>query len=463
MAGTKSFTIYTKFAVKNGFTGPVLAMAKTADKLSASWAGIKKFGKGMADDIKKVGKAALWTGAAFAGASVAAWKLIDASQQSADDIQNTANALGISTDALQEYRYVGIQAGLTTEDMDGALTKLTKNLAAGGQATDDALYQIGLSTEQVRAAGPDKMLETIADGFKATKDPQVKAAVAMALFGKSSVRMVNALDQGADGVKDFRQQAEKLGYVMKGDTIENAGDLNDKLDKLGATTKGLGYRITAGAIPAVSKLVDKIQDGIQPGGKYEELVGMISDGVSGLAKFAGNALDFFENLAPAVKKAADDLAPFVDGVGKIMDALATGLGGKKKDIFWSPGAHGGLVDSAAQGDFSGLNGMSQADLQDLLQQTRDVQAGNKGAFGGGTGILEQANMPYILSLQKELMARTSAGATPVSPQAGMISRSETLSRSTLDVNVAAPPGTTSKLTGNAPGITLNTGSAKKAP
>ena len=271
MASAKTFTVFTKFAVKTAGTERVTAMAKSAQKLGQNFDKLKqgaaKVGKGVAGFGKVLGGVAVAAGAA--GAAIFA--MAKASEESADDIQNTSNALGISTTALQEYRYAGIAAGLTTEDMDTAIRKLTVNLGKDGGDVENALYQIGLTAEDLRAAGPDKVLETVATGFEKLKDPTTKAAVATAIFGKSSVRMVNVLSKGADGVKDLREESEKVGYVMKGENLKTLGDFNDQLDVLGATATGFRDRLSAKATPALAKFVGFLQKGLQPGGQFDKL------------------------------------------------------------------------------------------------------------------------------------------------------------------------------------------------
>ena len=277
-------------------------MAKGADKLAAQMESAKKsaanFGAGALQVGKVLGGIAI--GAIAAGAAV--FKLTQNTAAAADDILNTSNALGISTKALQEYRYVGVQAGLTTEEMDSALTKLTKNLGSDSAAVDEALSKIGLTSKELKAAGPDKSLEMVAQGFQSITDPTVKAAVAMSLFGKSSVRMVNALSKGEAGIAALRTEAQEIGYVMDGEALDAAGNLDDTLDKLGATFTGLKARITSGAMPGMTKFIDKIQAGIKPGGQFEGVIKLVGLAISKIGDIAGGAIDFIvlmvEKLEP---------------------------------------------------------------------------------------------------------------------------------------------------------------------
>ena len=445
MASAKTFTIYTKFAVKNGFTGPVLAMAKGADKMAARVDKAKQtlghIDKGMAT----VGKfAAVGAGAAVA-AGAAVWSLANASQQAADDIQNTAGALGMSTDQLQRYRYVAIQAGMSTEDMDGALGKLSKNLGQDSPAIDEALYQIGLSAQDLRDAGPDKTLEMIASGFQGLTDPTKKAAVATALFGKSSIRMVNALSGGPEAIKALTKEADKVGYVMGGDMLQNAGDVNQELDKLGATAVGLRNRLAAKAMPGLKSFVQTLQSGIAPGGKLSGII----DGVTGLlgkvGDFSGGGLSAIFDFIPKLTKFAGDLLtalkPVLDPIMemvkpllKIFENLMPAITDAVKAIGIVLGPLLKTVELIVQGI---------AWLTDPANQPTGANKPGYSAYGTAGGASMGGYNPY---------------STPMSPATSTInSNTSTKTESTVKVEVVGPPGTKASGSKGAPPVTLNTG------
>ena len=445
MAGVKSFTIFTKFAVKNGFTGPVLAMAKGADKASQRIAAAQKVAKAMGHGLAQVGKFAAVGAGAVVAAGAAVWSLADASQKAADDIQNTAGALGMSTKTLQEYRYAGIQAGMSTEDMDAALGKLSKNLGTDSAQVDEALYQIGLSAQDLRDAGPDKTLELVANGFQGLTDPTKKAAVATALFGKSSIRMVNTLSKGAAGIKEQRDEAEKIGYVMGGDTLDNAGALNDQLDKLGATAVGLRNRLAAKAMPGISKFVDVLQRGIQPGGQLSKIIdslsgvmGKIGDfsagGLSAIFDFIPKLAGFVGDLLKALKPVIDPIMEMIKPLLKIFENLMPAITGAVQVVSAILGPLLETVKLLIQGI---------AWLTDPANQPTGANAPGYTAYGTAGGSNLGGYNPY---------------ATPMSPATSTLSSTST-STSKVDINVAGlPSGSKVKQDKAAPNVTLNTGS-----
>lgn len=445
MAGTKSFTVFTKFAVKNNFTGPVLGMAKSADKLAMraemAKASLAKIGKVVGGVGGALGKGVLGVAGAATAAGAAVFALAKNSASAADDILNTANAIGISTKALQEYRYVGVQAGLTTEEMDGAMTKLTVNLGKNFEDVDAALYQIGLSAEGLRAAGPEKTLEYIAQGFKNTKDPAKKAAVATALFGKSSVRMVNALEGGAAGIAAIRKEAGDIGYVMGEEAVKAAGNLDDMLDKLGATATGVGNRLAAKVIPQVTAMVDKMQKGIAPGGQFE---GLIKVGERVLGFFGNLAAGFFDKFGEFANK----MAPFVERIIGAIEPLIKPILGLLDPIFKMAERLAPMIEGAVKIVAAVLGPVIEG-LTWILNGLASIGTGTPGTgLHGGVSTNPSTGM-------------VGGGAprwtpAPMSPQtAPLSSSSSTTTTSKVELSVA--PGVNAKQDKPAPGVTLNPG------
>ena len=314
MAGAKQFTVYTKFAVNNKMSGPMIGIAKGIDKFHQKTKAAQDTLKSMAKDVMAVGKFALGIGAAAVAAGAGAFALAKNSADAADEIMNLSASLGISTDALQQYRYLALQSGMTTEDMDTALTKMTVNLGKNFNEVDAALYQIGLSAQGLKDAGPEQALEYLSTGFAGTADDATKAAVAVSLFGKSKVKFVNMLKGGPKAVAEGRKQSDTSGYTMKNGMLKNANDTASAMDRFGATMVGVGNRLSSGMMPQLTGIIDRLSLGLQPGGEYAGFVTMISNGLGGLAGFGEKALGWFSNLAPAIQRAYKQAKPFLDSV-----------------------------------------------------------------------------------------------------------------------------------------------------
>ena len=172
--------------------------------------------------------------AGSAGIGLIVKKSIDAG----DSIAKVSKAIGISTDALQEYRFAADIAGVATETFDKSVSKFTKNmgeLSKTSSELDLTLRDLAPALlEDLRAAeatevGLQKALKAL-DGIN---DAARRAAVAQALFGRSGIAMVNM----AKDAEELRRQARDLDLVIRNDLILAAEVTKDKFTVLGHVIK----------------------------------------------------------------------------------------------------------------------------------------------------------------------------------------------------------------------------------
>lgn len=151
------------------------------------------------------------------------------------DLKDSAEAIGITTDALQELQYAAQLSGVSADVLQSSMQKLSKNLgdaAMGGTAAKSTFDALGLSGAALSTMPLDKAIGTIADKLAAIENPAQRATLATDLFGKSGLAMVNMLADGSAGLNAMAAEAQKLGVVINKDVIYNAADAADKLDAL---------------------------------------------------------------------------------------------------------------------------------------------------------------------------------------------------------------------------------------
>jgi ribosomal protein L17 len=151
------------------------------------------------------------------------------------DLKDASEAIGITTDALQELQYAAQLSGVSADVLQGSLQKLTKNLgdaAMGGTAAKQSFDVLGLSGAALAAVPVDQALAMIADKLAAVENPAQRATLATDIFGKSGLAMVNMLADGSAGLNAMAAEAQKMGVVINRDVIYGAAEAADKLDAL---------------------------------------------------------------------------------------------------------------------------------------------------------------------------------------------------------------------------------------
>lgn len=203
--------------------------------------------------------------AALAGAMVvgAAIDLTKRSLEYASSLGEVALQLGVTTKALQEYRYAATQTGIEQGEMDKSLARLSRTIgeAAGGSKEAAALFtRMGISIRdadgRVRDAGD--ILPEIGGAYVKLGSSAEKAALAYAVFGKAGQKLAPLLEEGARGINNLRDAAQELGLVLSEKEIADADETADKIAKLKQVLEAKISNAVAANAAAIGDLVDQL-------------------------------------------------------------------------------------------------------------------------------------------------------------------------------------------------------------
>jgi hypothetical protein len=299
---------------KSDLTG---ATRLTDEKLSAIEARGVKMGQSLKTGFSLAASAA--AGFVAANALGVITDQITKGLEYASSLGEVAQQLGVTTDALQEYRYAGSQAGLEQAEIDQSLQQLTRRLgeaASGAKAQAEAFEKLGISVKDANGNVLDagEAIPLIAEALTSIQSPAERAAILMDLFGKSGQKLEPLLAGGAAGVNNLRDAAHELGIVLSSDQIQKA---DDAADKLSAVKQVLEARIA---------------------GVVADNAGAILDLANKLANLAEKALKAFE----AIQKLAD--SPIGRVIGKLNE-----LAGYTNPLNLIGAQIGGLAGDAPSG------------------------------------------------------------------------------------------------------------------
>jgi hypothetical protein len=153
--------------------------------------------------------------------------LVQRSLDYASSLGEVAQQLGVTTKDLQEYRYAASQVGISQEEIDKGLAKLTVTM---GQARDGAKKPVAAFQELSNILGKDVLenaatagdaIPLISDALSKVQDPARRAALEVQLFGKTGQKLDTLLAGGGDAVNQLRDAAESLGIVLSEEQIAN--------------------------------------------------------------------------------------------------------------------------------------------------------------------------------------------------------------------------------------------------
>lgn len=224
-----------------------------------------KWSKGIGTATAAVaGAFAAVTGAAAATAG-AILKITSAGAAYADDINTMATVTGLSTERLQEYRYMADLTDTSVETITGSLRKLTismGNAAEGNEKATTAFEKLGVSIKD--ANGNMRDAESVFDdallALSNMEEGVERDNIMIDLFGKSAAELKPLMAQGADGIEALREEAHKMGYVLDEDALAALNRAQDAMDRWKKATEAARNQLAVAFAPVLEKLAGVLTD-----------------------------------------------------------------------------------------------------------------------------------------------------------------------------------------------------------
>lgn len=192
-------------------------------------------------------------------------EIATASAEAADSIQTLSSITGMSTDTIQEFKYMADLVDVSFETISGSMKRLTKSMNTAKDGTGDAAEAFdALGIQVTRADGSlrsnqDVFYEVITALGKMENQTQADA-YAMSIFGKSAQDLNPLIDAGTEKMKALAQEAHNVGYVLDGDALEANQAYQDSLDRMSKRMEGLKNIIGTAFAPALESIVNLFAD-----------------------------------------------------------------------------------------------------------------------------------------------------------------------------------------------------------
>lgn len=218
-----------------------------------------------------------------------------------DSIDKAAIRAGVTTGALQRLRAAAQLSGMSTEQMDKALSKLTYQMGQASAGNNDNLVTMfkSLGVQWKDSTGKAKdaasVMRELADAVKVNTDPTKRLQMLTGIFGdKLAAYLVPALQDGAEGLDAMAKQADELGLVMSNKDVKTAAALGDKMELFKGVLVGISSTVGARLSPTLMKLIDKLQALVLA--NKEIITAKISEAIESIAR-AVDKINFEEVIS----------------------------------------------------------------------------------------------------------------------------------------------------------------------
>ena len=297
---------------------------------------LKGVGVAMGAAFVAVGVAAAAAGRALVGTTATA-------SQYADEILAAATVTGMSTDALQAYRYAAELVDVPLETLTGSMARNVRAMDAarrGSKLQAGAYQALGVSVTD--AGGNLRDAETVywetIDALGRVQDETERSALSMQLFGKSALDLNPLIAQGSAGIVELTEEARQMGAVMSEDALSSLGAFDDTMQRLiagaGAARNALGMvllpqlQVLAG--DGVGLLGEFTRGLNEAGGDLSKISDVIGDTVGGIVDSIMKTVPDITRLGMDIvisigRAITDNLSVLVGAVSQIIMTLLDGM------------------------------------------------------------------------------------------------------------------------------------------
>lgn len=249
----------------------------------------------------------------------------------ADEVNTLSKTTGMSTDAIQEYKYAADILDVSFDTIQGSLTKLTSNMSKNS----DAFAELGISIrdENGELRDANEVFDEAITALGYIDNETQRDAVAMKIFGKSAKDLNPLIKTGSKELGKLRKEAHDVGAVMSEDALEGANAFQDGIDRLTGTWEALkrtlGANILSKITPYLEKFVGLFQDLAKTGdlsGFIDGVVDMVNDLVQKIPEFTEKLISALPNVIKTLTQALSKLLPnLAKSVGQILGQIFSNL------------------------------------------------------------------------------------------------------------------------------------------
>jgi hypothetical protein len=241
--------------------------------------------------------------ATAAGAGLAA--LVRHASEVGRETSVLADRLGVTTDQLQELRFIGERFSLSLASIETGLRQLeiAAVKASQGNATmAQAFAKAGISVKD--AAGQIRpsvdLMRDLADAMAKARTPAERTALAVQLFGRTGEKFLPFLKDGAKGFDAMRERAHALGLVISEDAVKSLVELNAQFNEVESSVKSSIRTFSVGLVPSFREVLTAITDWRI---RNKDLV---DSGIRGLSAAAAQLAQLFlRTVVPAILRSAE--------------------------------------------------------------------------------------------------------------------------------------------------------------
>lgn len=250
--------------------------------------------------------------------------------QEADGIGKAADRIGLTTDALQELRYAGELAGVSSSALEMSMQRFSRRIGEAANGTGqlkDVLEANGIAIRDNEGNVRPLMdlLEDYAGLIQNAESEQEQLTLAVRAFDSEGAVMVNLLRDGSRALRETRQEANDLGGVLEEDLVRSAEEVNDRFSRLATT---IGTNLKRAILEVVDAFDELTRSADAPVGRdlVTDMVSGLEDRRAAMAREIGTLRTLGQTAeASALKAQLDQVDQRIQSLRSYASDMASGV------------------------------------------------------------------------------------------------------------------------------------------
>ena len=183
--------------------------------------------------------------------------------ETAKEIANVSQTMGMNTDQYQQWDYVLKMVGYSAESASGDLAALAEKAMDAANGTGEGAEMFGLLGMSVKNASgqlksQNELFTEVVLRLQDMEDVTKRNAIASAMLSTTGEQLVPVLNMTKEELKGLFKEARDTGYVMSGETLEGFQDLNETMTKFDGVVEGLSNKFAVALLPMLTALFSAI-------------------------------------------------------------------------------------------------------------------------------------------------------------------------------------------------------------
>lgn len=272
--------------------------------------------------ISGIATAAKVTAGVVAGAAGALFGLAESARRTIDDLDETAQSVGLNTQFFTEFTAAAALGGATMEDTAAAAGVLSRKIVEareGSKEAQQAFKELGISQKELNSLPTEAIIAKLADGMRDIEDPAKRVALAQELLGRGGKRLIPTLIGGAEAMAKLGDEAREFGLVPGPEAIEAANEMEHSMARARGIVAGMALTVGTKLMPVVRDIADRFTVWVKANkglieSKADEWIGKLKDVVQLAWDVTVGVAEAMEDFGTGIQNVVDKTTAFVAAV-----------------------------------------------------------------------------------------------------------------------------------------------------